>query len=53
MPSRDEVVVTLDPGTRERIRESISRQTLLTTLGVTVAELARGRVVLDLSLIHI
>ena len=48
MPSRDEVVVTLDPGTRERIRESISRQTLLTTLGVTVSELARGRVVLDL-----
>jgi uncharacterized protein (TIGR00369 family) len=47
-PSRDEVVVTLDLGTRQRIRESIARQTLLTTLGVTVAELARGRVVLDL-----
>ena len=47
-PSRDEVVASLDPGTRQRILESIARQTLLTTLGVTVAELARGQVVLDL-----
>jgi uncharacterized protein (TIGR00369 family) len=38
----------LDPDTENRIRESIGRQTLLTTLGVTVAELAGGRVVLDL-----
>ena len=38
----------LDPDTEHRIRDSISRQTLLTTLGVTVAELASGRVVLDL-----
>jgi uncharacterized protein (TIGR00369 family) len=43
-----EAVTTLDPATRERIRESIRRQTLLTTLGVTVAELGSGRVVLDL-----
>jgi uncharacterized protein (TIGR00369 family) len=38
----------LDPDTENRIRESIGRQTLLTTLGVTVAELAGGRVALDL-----
>jgi uncharacterized protein (TIGR00369 family) len=38
----------LDPGTETRIRDSIGRQTLLTTLGVTVAELASGRVILDL-----
>jgi hypothetical protein len=47
-PLRDEVVASLDPGTEERIRKSIGRQTLLTTLGVTIAELASGRVVLDL-----
>ncbi len=47
-PLRDEVVKTLDPGTEERIRESIGRQTLLSTLGVAIAELASGRVVLDL-----
>ena len=48
---QDEGVTTasaLDPGTEHRIRESIGRQTLLTTLGVTIAELAEGRVVLDL-----
>ena len=39
---------TLPPATEDRLRESIRRQTLLTTLGVTVAELAGGRVVLDL-----
>ena len=39
---------TLDPGTEQRIRESVGRQTLLTTLGVSIAELAVGRVVLDL-----
>jgi hypothetical protein len=44
----DGVVATLDPYTEERVRESIGRQTLLTTLGITVAELASGRVVLDL-----
>ena len=46
--ARAEVVAGLDPGTRQRIHESIARQTLLTTLGVMVAELAPGRVVLDL-----
>jgi uncharacterized protein (TIGR00369 family) len=45
---RDAPAVTLDPGTEVRIRESIGRQTLLTTLGVAVAELSSGRVVLDL-----
>ena len=39
---------TLDPGTEQRIRESVGRQTLLTTLGVSIAELGVGRVVLDL-----
>jgi uncharacterized protein (TIGR00369 family) len=39
---------TIDPGTEQRIRDSIGRQTLLSTLGVTVAEVAVGRVVLDL-----
>jgi uncharacterized protein (TIGR00369 family) len=38
----------LDPGTETRIRDSIGRQTLLSTLGVTIGELARGRVILDL-----
>jgi len=38
----------LDPGTEHRIRDGIGRQTLLTTLGISVAELAVGRVVLDL-----
>jgi len=38
----------LDRDTEHRIRDSIGRQTLLTTLGVTIAELASGRVVLDL-----
>lgn len=38
----------LDPGTEHRIRESIGRQTLLTTLGVSIADLAVGRAVLDL-----
>ncbi len=38
----------LDRGTEQRIRDSIGRQTLLTTLGVSIAELAAGRVVLDL-----
>jgi uncharacterized protein (TIGR00369 family) len=46
--SAPEAVATLDPATEERIRASIGRQTLLTTLGVTVAELGSGRVVLDL-----
>jgi uncharacterized protein (TIGR00369 family) len=40
--------VTLDPGTEQRIRQSIGRQTLLATLGVAIAELSSGRVVLDL-----
>jgi uncharacterized protein (TIGR00369 family) len=47
-PLQDGGVANLDPGTENRIRESIGRQTLLTTLGVTVAELATGRVVLEL-----
>lgn len=38
----------LDPATDSRIRESIGRQTLLTTLGVAIAGLSAGRVVLDL-----
>jgi uncharacterized protein (TIGR00369 family) len=38
----------LDPQTERRIRESIGRQTLLSTLGVTVAGLWPGRVELDL-----
>jgi len=38
----------LDPSTESRISDSIGRQTLLTTLGVTIAELASGRVILDL-----
>lgn len=38
----------LDPQTERRIRESIARQTLLSTLGVTVAGLWPGRVELDL-----
>jgi uncharacterized protein (TIGR00369 family) len=48
---QDEGVTTasaLDPDTEHRIRDSIDRQTLLTTLGVTIAGLASGRVVLDL-----
>jgi uncharacterized protein (TIGR00369 family) len=49
----DEVVTTrdlpaLDSATESRIRKSIGRQTLLTTLGVVIAELASGRVILDL-----
>jgi uncharacterized protein (TIGR00369 family) len=39
---------TIDPGTEQRIRDSIGRQTLLGTLGVTIAQVAVGRVVLDL-----
>jgi uncharacterized protein (TIGR00369 family) len=38
----------LDPQTEHRIRDSIGRQTLLSTLGVTVAGLWPGRVELDL-----
>lgn len=39
---------TLDRGTERRIRDGIGRQTLLTTLGISIVELAIGRVVLDL-----
>jgi uncharacterized protein (TIGR00369 family) len=39
---------TIDTGTEQRIRDSIGRQTLLSTLGVIVAQVAIGRVVLDL-----
>jgi len=38
----------LDPQTEQRIRDSIDRQTLLSTLGVTVAGIWPGRVELDL-----
>jgi uncharacterized protein (TIGR00369 family) len=38
----------LDPQTEQRIRESIGRQTLLSTLGVTIAGIWPGRVELDL-----
>lgn len=48
VPGHDESVAILDPGTEERIRDSIGRQTLLTTLGVAIAELSSGRVVFDL-----
>jgi uncharacterized protein (TIGR00369 family) len=51
--SQDEGMTTadpaaLDPQTEHRIRDSIGRQTLLSTLGVTVAGLWPGRVELDL-----
>ncbi len=48
MTSSARVPHVLDPATQQRIRESIGRQTLLSTLGVSIAELAVGRVVLDL-----
>jgi uncharacterized protein (TIGR00369 family) len=38
----------LDPQTERRIRDSIGRQTLLSTLGVTIAGLWPGRAALDL-----
>jgi uncharacterized protein (TIGR00369 family) len=38
----------LDPQTEHRIRESVGRQTLLSTLGVTIAGIWPGRVELDL-----
>jgi uncharacterized protein (TIGR00369 family) len=41
-------VEVLDPDREKRIRDSIGRQTLLTTLGVETAEVASGRVALDL-----
>ena len=39
----------LDAGTAERVRASVARQTLLTTLGVTVERLAPGHVELRLA----
>ncbi|MFI1916607.1 PaaI family thioesterase [Nocardia sp. NPDC020380] len=39
---------TLNAGQEARLRESIGRQTLLTTLGIRVADLAPGRVTLEL-----
>jgi uncharacterized protein (TIGR00369 family) len=50
---QDEVVTTadppaLDPQTEHRIRKSIGRQTLLSTLGVSIAGLSAGHVELDL-----
>lgn len=41
-------MAVLDPGREQQIRDSIGRQTLLTTLGVEIAEVASGRVALDL-----
>jgi uncharacterized protein (TIGR00369 family) len=41
-------VAVLEPGREQQIRDSIRRQTLLRTLGVEVAEVASGRVALDL-----
>jgi uncharacterized protein (TIGR00369 family) len=38
----------LDPVREKLIRESIGRQTLLATLGIELAEIAPGRVVLEL-----
>jgi uncharacterized protein (TIGR00369 family) len=48
MVLREERVAVLDPVREQRIRDSIGRQTLLTTLGVEIAEVATGRVALDL-----
>jgi uncharacterized protein (TIGR00369 family) len=50
---QDELMTTadrsaLDPQTEHRIKESIGRQTLLSTLGVTIAGIWPGRVELDL-----
>ncbi|WP_019928348.1 PaaI family thioesterase [Nocardia sp. BMG111209] len=39
---------TLSPAQEARLRDSIGRQTLLTTLGIGIASLAPGRVVLEL-----
>jgi uncharacterized protein (TIGR00369 family) len=44
----DKVDGALSPEQDARLRESIRRQTLLTTLGITVASLEPGRVVLEL-----
>jgi uncharacterized protein (TIGR00369 family) len=41
-------VTVLEPAQEKRIRESIGRQTLLTTLGIQLVELAPGRVTLEL-----
>lgn len=41
-------MAVLDPGREQQIRDSIRRQTLLNTLGVEIAEVADGRVALDL-----
>ncbi|GLY79485.1 PaaI family thioesterase [Actinoallomurus iriomotensis] len=41
-------MTALEPFQDKRIRDSIARQTLLTTLGVEVVELAPGRVTLGL-----
>lgn len=37
-----------DPNFAERVRESFSRQTAMTTLGATLAEVAPGRVAIEL-----
>lgn len=41
-------MAVLEPGLQQRIRAGIRRQTLLTTMGVEIAEIASGRVALDL-----
>ena len=46
--SSDGLDGALSPEQDARLRESIRRQTLLTTLGITVASLEPGRVVLEL-----
>ncbi|MEU6582110.1 PaaI family thioesterase [Nocardia sp. NPDC046763] len=43
-----DIAGTLSPSQETRLRESIGRQTLLTTLGIGIASLASGRVVLEL-----
>ncbi|MVU82790.1 hotdog fold thioesterase [Nocardia sp. ET3-3] len=43
-----DIAGTLSPDQESRLRASIGRQTLLTTLGIEISSLAPGRVVLEL-----
>jgi uncharacterized protein (TIGR00369 family) len=42
------VTTPLDPATEQRVRTSFGAQTMLATLGATMVEVARGRVVLEM-----
>jgi uncharacterized protein (TIGR00369 family) len=42
------VTTPLDPATEQRVRGSFGAQTMLATLGATMVEVARGRVVLEM-----